>query len=422
MGLYGVDIREFGADICHDDNAPYIADAAAYAGSDKTLIIPDGVYRHATTPIVIDQADGMHITSMSTAGTLLATDAHPSIIIDATNQRIDHGEIKNLRLASLVNTQGADGIRVIGNPAYFVNGWRFSDIRFSGLYNGIACQKGEQPFGGVNVSLFSGNVIDNWMVDEWESNKTQRGLFADGVNTLTITGGYSRAEISTVAIGSGTIGWGDFIMTGVHTNYGQYSVQLVGSSQPEDYRHNAVIVGNQFDGNNTCNIYARNLRCLQEGLNSYASGIPNDIRDCRQSMLMWNPSHVEDSVLKEPVSAGVSPAVFMLHGPTGGGGYGSAMVEITMTATLSGIGGVVWKAFIPVRWAGQVPTAGNTQVLSNWGASGAVVSVGCYRNNDPTSVNYNALIFVIYHNSTGPDSRFLVGVKVDGDGFRYCKC
>jgi hypothetical protein len=412
MGLYGVDIRDYGASPANPDNSQYIADAAAAAGDDKTLIIPDGVFQCATTPITVTNPNGIHIFSTSDAAVLLATAAHPLIKIDATNNHLSHGSISNVRLASIANSPGYDGIRIVGGAWSFINGWRFRNIRFSGLNKGFSIAKGEYGYGGgPNVSLVTGNFIANWHVDEWGANRSQWGLHADGLNTMSILGGYSRAMMSTVEIGDGQTGLGDFFMEGVHTNFGQIACKILGSYDGADYRHNIVVTGNQFDGDNACNIWARNLRNYEFAHNSEASGVQNDIQDCWSGLVSWTPAYVEDAVTKEGVGSG--QAVFQLRPPSTGNA--AAVVEIEATGYVGGKGPAVWSGKIPVAWKNGAASFGAADVRLNYGVDGAVAPVGCYSSG-------GSIVFGCYHNGSASGTRLVINVKASGDGFQYLKC
>ncbi|KPF47061.1 hypothetical protein [Rhizobium sp. AAP43] len=227
------------------DNYAAIVAALDVAGSTRTVNVPDGLY-YVSQAIV--RTTPFKLAGFSDAAVLLLPRAGALLNIDATSASNSGGAISNIRFASITNASGAYGIRVTGAASNFVALWNFTNVRLSGFNQSVSISKGHSLSGSWYVSFFSANTFDNLIVDEYNGNRAQYGIAGDGANTLTVSGGLIRADISGISLGNGSIGFGDILVVGVHFNFCDVCVTLTGSTTSNFYKHNIAIVNCQFDG------------------------------------------------------------------------------------------------------------------------------------------------------------------------------
>lgn len=376
-----------------------------HCGATKSVFTPDGTYL-LQAPVVTTV--GTNLIGESDAAMWLATGAWACFTIDSTSLDVQGGSVRKMRFAATVNTIGAVGINIIGAVNKFVAKWKFASLRFSGLYAGIKVLKGHNLSGGYYVSYFSVNQISDITVDEYGANFTQYGVLGDGANTLSLSGGVIRAQVSGIEIGDGSTGMGDILVSGIQFNFGVQSVKLWGSITANVYGANISVVGNQFDGGNTTCVWARNLtRFKLDQSNNFAVGIDNDIQNCSYSQMFRNPMKSSYGITKTGIGIGAAVDLFRL-GPTAAG-YHSARVDLTVIGFVAGVGQTTYYASFLINTNAGVPTIGsaiNTGTLGPATMTFTASNVG------------NEVKFVLNQNSSSAGSEFNVHADIISDSHR----
>ena len=331
------------------DNYAAIVAALDAGGSTRTINVPDGLY-YVSQAIV--RTSPFNLVGASQAAIFLLPKVGALVNIDATSASNSGGSISNIRFASITNAAGAYGIRVTGAASNFVALWNFTNVRLSGFNQSVSISKGHSLSGSWYVSFFSVNTFDNLIVDEYNGNRAQYGIAGDGANTLTVSGGLIRADISGISLGNGSIGFGDILVVGVHFNFCDVCVTLTGSTTSNFYKHNIAIVNCQFDGDVLGIRSLTNVDTYTEvGCNYGGAGVspPSSVFSGCVRVSIIQTSLKSELGSRKTFTGGVT-TLDVVQVIAMGATYKSARVEVVAMGTVTGVGECIsHQTFMVIR-------------------------------------------------------------------------
>lgn len=254
-----VSVKDFGAigNGVADDTAAIQTAFTTAASIGKRIHFPAGVYLCSTT-VVITGSD-WEITGAGNAATrwVMTTD-NDHLQINCETTASYRGAIRNMELQCTAATYtNAWGIHVVTDPLSVgtdyltLRSWLFENLRFRGVYHGIAfddmgkIDNGDAVFANGNGGF---NRIINIDVPQYTRYPYQVVVFkgATGAHNI-IWGGQYRSTNCGVSIGDGTWAIGDFEIGGIHFVTGDWAVRANGPATAGYYNRNLTIIACQFD-------------------------------------------------------------------------------------------------------------------------------------------------------------------------------